>query len=554
MRRSNLAPLARRSPRSSASSLALIAVACAAPGPAAKQADSPGPGPAVDTSDTGPDGGAWPEPAPCEASDIVEVAAWTDATLPQRHPLQKTMQGLGVGDLNGDGWLDVLVAWGGGSFGLINDGAGVLQFSEAVRGVDGPLPPGVSVALADLDGDGDLDGLLGMWDLDVQHLINDGTGVFALRPIPGSAGDTVSIALADFDRDGDLDAYTSAAASDMSYEDIAAGLQIGDENRLLIQGGDGAFAVENDRLPAGTGHGMSLHSGVVDVELDGDLDIYVGNDAGPYVLPNILLLNDGAGRFRRAEGCGCEVPMLAMGVAVGDADQDSVPDLYITDVGPPKLLMNQADGSFADFSLGSGADIPATAESMVSWGTAFFDQDRDRIDDLVVTFGQSGQNFHTSGFEGVDGEVQPDQLLRGLGGARFARLDAPGFLDGSRTRAVALGDFDRDGRADLVTAGKYFVRQWRSTGGCAPGATVKLRGRSVVGATIRSTVAGVERVQWLLPSTSGSSSAHEVSVGFGGHAAAERVEVVLPGGAAVEFAAVAAGSVLEVDADALTAR
>lgn len=508
-------------------------------------------GPAVEGADGGADGAAaWPEPEACAVSDLVEVAAWTEAELPQRHPLSKTMQGVGIGDLDGDGWLDALVAWGGGSLGLRNDGTGLLAIDPSITGVDGPLPPAVSVAVADLDGDGDLDALLGMWKADVQLLINDGRGVFEVSSVPGTAVDTVSISLGDVDLDGDLDAYLSAASSTMVYEDIAAGLQVGDTNLLLIQGDDHRFSVATDRLPEGTGHGMTLHSAFLDVDGDGDLDLYLGNDAGPYILPNLLLENDGSGRFSRDTGCGCELPMLAMGVAVGDADQDGLPDVYVTDVGPPRLLLNQGDGGFADLTPGSGAGIPATETSMVSWGTAFFDQDGDRNDDLVVTFGQSGQNFHTSGFEGTDGPFQPDQLLRGLGGGLFERLAAPGFQDGSRTRAVGVGDFDRDGRPDLLTTGKYFVRQWRSVGGCAPGATLQFHGRAPIGATVRTTIAGEDRVQWLFPSTSGSSSALEVYVGFGGYPAAERVQIVAPGGYSAELLDVAAGSVIRLELDA----
>jgi hypothetical protein len=500
----------------------------------------------------GTDDGA-PRPDACAVADLVEVAAWSELDLPNRAPLSKTMQGVGIGDFDGDGWLDALVAWGGGSVVLRNDGAGLLVRDDLLSGTTGPLPPAVSVAVADLDGDGDLDALLGMWNTDVQQLVNDGHGVFAVSSIPGTAVDTVSITLGDVDGDGDLDAYLSAASSEMEYERIAAGEQVGDENILLIQQADGRFVVAPERLPVGTGHGMTLHSAMVDVEGDGDLDLYLGNDAGPYILPNLLLRNDGRGQFGRASDCGCEIPMLAMGVAVGDADQDALPDLYVTDVGPPKLLVNQGDGGFADLTLSSGAGIPATENSMVSWGTAFFDQDNDRNDDLVVTFGQSGQNFHTSGFEGVDGEFQPDQLLRSLGGGRFERLAAPGFQDGSRTRAVGVGDFDRDGRPDLLTTGKYFVRQWRSTGGCPPGVTVQFPGRNPIGARVRTTVAGVERTQWLLPSTSGSSSALEVYVGLGGHAAAEQIEVRALDGSTVSLRDVPAGSVVPVELDAPSA-
>ena len=494
------------------------------------------------------DSGIVEEEAPdCAELDLEVVGSWEQGELPQRDDITKTMQGVAVGDLDGDGWLDALVGWGGGSFGLRNDGTGQLVIDEAIRGTEGPLPQGVSAALADLDGDGDLDGFLGSWTRDVEVLWNDGSGVFEVVPLPGSRGATVSIAFGDVDGDGDLDAYLSQAVGNMDYEAIASGMQVGDVNKLLIQGDDHVFTLAPERLPEGTGHGMTLHSNFIDVDLDGDLDLYLGNDAGPYILPNLLLINDGTGFFQRASDCACELPMLSMGVGVGDANQDGWPDLYVTDVGPPHLLQNMGDRTFADVTLPARAVIEATENSMVSWGTGFLDIDGDMDQDIVVTFGQSGQNFHTSGAEGVDGEFQPDQIWLSDGEGHFSRAAVPGFQDGARSRAYAAGDFDRDGRPDLIVVGKYFLRQWHTVGGCDPGVTLKLRGKNLVGTQVDSTVAGVVRRGWHFPSISGSSSADELYIGLGGRAKAERIEVVFPSGERAVLEDVPLGSSLEID-------
>lgn len=483
----------------------------------------------------------------CAPVDIVEVAAMIESELPARADLRHTVQGVGIGDLDGDGWLDALVAWGGGSFGWMNDGTGALVFDDS-RGAGGaPLSPAVAVALADLDGDGDLDGILSGWQGDSELLWNDGTGHFDVVTIPGTAGATFASAFGDADGDGDLDLYLSAAATDMTYDAIVSGEQVGDPNLLLLQTPDHRFEVALDALPADTLYGMTLHTAWLDADADGDLDLYVGNDAGPYIEPNHLLLNDGQAHFTRASDCGCALEMFTMGVAVGDADQNGLPDVYITDVAGPNLLVNTGNATFADATLAAKADIPAVPESMVSWGTAFVDIDGDRDQDVLVTFGQSGQNFVDAGLDVEDGPFQPDVLLLSDGAGSYSRAAVPGFQDGSRTRTLAIGDFDRDGRPDLITVGKYFVRQWRTEGGGEPGITVQLVGKNAIGARLETTVGGSVWTSWNLPSTTSASSAEEVYVGLAGLPAAESLHVEWPGGSVTELADVPAG-VLRLDA------
>ena len=481
------------------------------------------------------------EPTACTEPDIVEVTSFAQEELPMRADMRHTIQGVAIGDLDGDGWLDALIAWPGGSFVWMNDGTGTLVFDDA-RGVGGtPLSAAVAAALADFDGDGDLDAILSGWTSESELLWNDGTGHFDVEPIPGTAGDTFASAPGDADGDGDLDIFLSAAHSEMNYEQIVSGAQVGDPNLLLLQGEDHQFEVAESALPTGTLNGMTLHTAWFDAEGDGDLDLYVGNDAGPYIEPNHLLLNDGHGRFSLAADCGCALEILTMGVGVGDGNQDGLPDLYVTDVGGPDLLVNTGDGAFANATQAMGADIPPLPESMVSWGTAFVDIDADRDQDIVVTFGQSGQNFQDADLDWEDGPDQPDVLLLSDGAGGYSRAAAPGFNDPSRTRTMALGDFDRDGRPDLITVGKYFVRQWHTVGGCDPGITLQLVGKNTIGAVVDVTVAGERWRSWNLPSTTSGSSAEEVYLGLGGYPHADELRVLWPGGAETVLEDVAPG-------------
>ena len=470
-----------------------------------------------------------PAPAACDPFDIVQTGFWEGDVLPATHDVQGTQPGVALGDLDGDGFLDAFFAYAGGSMIFRNDGTGALVDEPAFT-VDGGAPPwAMAVALADLDADGDLDAHIGRWfDTEDRILWNDGTGAFTSEPLVGSTGTTFASAFADADADGDLDLFVGAGAMNMTFEAISAGEQRGDPNLLYFQE-EGGFVLGEGRMPEDTLYGITFQGAWLDADADGDLDLYVANDAGPFLEPNHLLLNDGAGTFTRAEDCDCALVMFAMGAAIVDPNGDGAPDIYITDVGSPNLLVNQRDGTFADATLALGADIPATPESMVSWGVVVTDLNADRYPDLVVTFGRSGDNFAAAGVEGEDGELQPDVVLLGRPDGTYTRAEGLSFADPSRTRAVAMGDLDRDGRPDLVTAGKHFLRSWRTTGGCAPGLTLSTNagGGDVHGIGARVTVeaGGVVTHQWMLPGATGSSNAPELYFGLAGAETAERVTV-----------------------------
>ena len=481
--------------------------------------------------------------------DLVPVESWEGAALPPGTPPSHAQPGIAIGDLDGDGWLDALLAYAGGSLGFRNDGMGRLVAGGGITLDGGPFPPAYAVSLGDLDGDGDLDGVLGRWGgLDDLLLWNDGAGHFRSAVLADSAGATFTTTLADLDGDGDLDVARATGATFMMYEDILAGVQRGDPNTLDRNDGGGVFTRVVDAFPPGTEDGMTFQLAPLDVDEDGDLDLYVANDAGPFVAPNMLLLNDGTGRFARAEGCDCEVSMLAMGAAVGDANQDGRPDLYLTNVGPTYLLEGTGGASFVDTSLATGARIPATAESMISWGTAFVDLDADRDDDLVVTFGYGGDGKSLEILDPtwVQGVEQPDQVLRSDGEGGYVRAAVPSFHDPAATRAMAVGDLDRDGDPDLLTAGKHFLRQWRNEGGFPGRLTVRLHGRRDnphgIGARLESTVGGVTRTSWMFPSVTGGTSAPEVYLGLGDGDVLDSLVVTWPDGTRTERTQVPAGT------------
>ena len=486
----------------------------------------------------------------CAPAMVTEHQVWTPddlAVLTQT----KGLVGIAVADLTGDDWLDVVLTTQAGTAFLYNDGTGELaEGTPPEIDLEGGWPSGQSIAAVDLEQDGDWDLYIGRARQPDIIAWSDG-GSYRVEVLPDGEGSAFSGHFADADGDGDLDLMVANSYFDVEAEDVVAGLVSGDENRLYFQD-DGQFINATDRLPADSLDGMTFQVTWVDVESDGDMDLYVANDAGPWISPNLLLLNDGAGNFSHAPECFCDLAMYAMGVAITDIEQDGDPDLYITDVGGPNLLVSQGDGTFFDGTLAAGADIPPTEQSMTSWGTTAVDLNRDTCDDLAVIFGISGSNADfVSEIDPswVDGAEQPDVLLQGDCEGGFQTADW-GFGDSERGRSIAVGDLDRDGRPDLVTAGKPFLRTWRTTGGCETGLTVRpATGTQAIGARLTVTLGEIQRTTWLLPWTTSSSSAHEWVIGLSGAAQADTITVAWPSGQTTTLSEVAAGSRIDIAPD-----
>ena len=486
--------------------------------------------------------------ADCPAPSLAVVQSWDKAALPNRTTDEQRRPGVGVGDIDGDGDLDVIFAYGGGSMGLRNDGTGTLSEDPHIT-MDGAALPGASaVALGDLDGDGDLDAYLGrQWETPDVVLVNDGTGAFVSVELEGSEAGPAGGALGDLDGDGDLDLVVGRLQESPDPSAIVAGTETGHGVDLYRNDG-GSFVLANDRLPASVQTAMVWEVEVLDVDSDGDLDLYLANDFGGWLVPNQLLLNDGTGAFTVDEDCFCDLAMYAMGSAVGDVDDDLRPDLYITDIGGPNLFVNDGAGAFYDGTLALGADVPPTERRMSSWGVQFADVDLDADLDLLAMFGRLGQHSEFVGEvvdpSWTDGDAQDDVLLLREGDVGYRIADEVGFTDPERGRTVATADLDGDGRPEVITAGKHFLKVWALTGGCDTGLTVALDDPDGaphgIGARVTVTVAGRRATQWMVPATTGGSAPHELYFGLAGAAAADAVEVgwldgrttVVDGGAA----------------------
>ncbi len=164
-------------------------------------------------------------------------------------------------DLNGDGSPDIHVLYysesGVPDKVYRNDGKGT--FSDSGLSLDEDF-----IAWGDLDGDGDVDYFGKHWKQGYVVTLNDGSGQFTQHWQMDDPQATVSdLALADFDSDGDLDALIANGFRDTGSN----------PSRLLWNDGSGNFTDSGLTLP----ETMGAHFAVGDLDLDGDLDVFVTN-------------------------------------------------------------------------------------------------------------------------------------------------------------------------------------------------------------------------------------------------------------------------------------
>ncbi len=380
-------------------------------------------------------------------------------------------------DFDNDGWMDIyLVNSGPCDFykppsplrnALYRNNRDGTFTDVTARAAVGGTAYGMGVAVGDYDGDGLPDIYLTQYPNNILYH-NNGDGTFTdvtAKAGVAAPGWGTSAVWFDFDNDGRLDLFVCNFADFNKEKNVSCGNK--DQGQhfyckpnvykprsswLFHNNGDGTFTDVTEK--SGIAKSLTKAWGVVaaDVNNDGRMDLFVGNDTAP----NCLFLNRGNGRFEDAAvlaGVAYSpfgVARSGMGVDAADFDQDGWIDLFVANVDHEtySLYRNNRDETFDDVAGTSGIG-PATT-LMSGWGAKFFDYNNDGNLDLLLSNGHPDTTIekHIQGVRYMepmllfqnDGSSWKD--VSTAGGAIFARNIAG--------RGLALGDFNNDGSVDVL--------------------------------------------------------------------------------------------------------
>ncbi len=245
----------------------------------------------------------------------------------------------------------------------------------------------------------------------------------------------------DYNNDGFLDVLILRGAWQGDY-----GRQ---RNSLLRNNGDGSFRDVTDDAGLAYPAYPTQAGAWADYDGDGDLDLFVGNEAESQTVhyPSQLFRNNGDGTFTdAAQQAGVVNDRMAKGVTWGDYDNDGDPDLYVSNIGANRLYRNNNDGTFTDVAEALGVEEP-TDRSFVPW---FWDFDNDGWLDIYVA-GYSTQ-IHAMALDhlGLEGTGVRPRLYRndGLGGFEDV-TEAVGLYELQLPMGANFGDIDNDGWLDI---------------------------------------------------------------------------------------------------------
>jgi hypothetical protein len=318
------------------------------------------------------------------------------------------------------------------------------------------------LALFDYDNDGDVDiyFLNGAFLKGTESNVlpknalyrNEGNWKFTDVTEQAGLGDTgygLGVAVADYDNDGDQDVYLNNYGPNVLYQN----------------NGDGTFTDITER--AGVDNGFQVGAGAcfLDMDKDGDLDLYASNYlefsydthvakntqgvpvyANPRYYPPVhdnLFRNNGDGTFTDVskESGIADHAGWGMGMVCGDYDNDGDTDIFIAnDVAENFLFMNNGSGKFEEVALISGFAYDLSGHSQGSMGVDCGDYDNDGWLDFYMT------NF----------EQQFAALYKNLGHGIFEEVNLiAGSGTGTRPHVTwgnSFVDFDNDGDRDIFVA------------------------------------------------------------------------------------------------------
>lgn len=342
---------------------------------------------------------------------------------------QSPIEAVAVGDVNNDGRPDVLLATG-----FYFDAENDFRLFVFTQQPDGTLAApvkyatgmgysarGTSLAVADLDGDGRNDVVIGEGDGGVEVFLQSGTGALAsaYRLDDTPAG---KLRVADVDGDGHPDIVSLGA--------FTPAVQVRRQLPDRSFGAAESYPVE---------HGGWLDLDVGDVNGDGRPDIVVGTWGSNAATALAVLLQQGDGTFGPAQYRMVDPVWGTGGIAVGDVNGDGRNDVVashggnsITYIG---IFRQDAAGDLAAIDRVSTYDIPSAVE--------IADMDGDGRSDIVAAHdGWAAVSLYR---QRADGTLMPEE-----------RFPAP--YGNVQAHALVLSDINGDGLRDILIGGSVLYQ------------------------------------------------------------------------------------------------
>jgi len=429
--------------------------------------------------------------------------------------------GIAIGDLNNDGLPDIYFTGNMvGSRLYINKGAWKFEEMAKEAGVFAEGFWNTGVTMADVNGDGYLDIYVcrsAFKDRNARRnllFINNGPSedsgkiTFTEKASHYGVDDfgySTQASFFDYDRDGDLDLYllNHSTQEYAGFSQITASFKkrkSGSYSDKLYRNDNGTFKdVSNEAGLISNVLGFGLGVSLSDINNDGWLDIYVGND---YNEQDYLYLNNQDGTFsEKLETYLGHVSLFSMGTDMADINNDGYTDLITLDMLPESnerqkmvlgadnydkynllvqsgfynqtmrnmLQLNQNGQHFSEIGQFSGI-----SNTDWSWAPLFADFDNDGFKDLYITNGYKREyiNMDFMNFavqeklkenrtgtqtavldlvEQIPATVQENYIYRNNGNLHFTKMNAPwGMSQKSLSNGAAYADLDNDGDLDLV--------------------------------------------------------------------------------------------------------
>lgn len=382
-------------------------------------------------------------------------------------------------DYNNDGKLDILLVRGstiekfragGDPVCALYRGDGRGHFEDVTQssGISMSRGWGMGVAVADYDGDGWQDiYITGYGRNFLFHNRHDGS----FEEVAGKTGVKggswgMGAAFADFDGDGNLDLYVAnyldypldhlpVRDSSCNYRGFSVfcgprGLA-GARDALYLNDGNGHFRDAAQELNIDPSKLYGLGVIAADYDNDGWPDLFIAND----LTGNLLYHNLGKGKFEETAAIAGAafsedgVEQGSMGVDFGDLDNDGWLDLYYTNSSfqANALLLNNHDATFTNITNMAGHG--SSTYLYVGWGTAFADLNNDGWEDIFVVNGNlypESDKFDM----GLQYKQQPLVFLNKHEKTFHEAGVELGLIERWKSRGLAVGDYDNDGRLDLL--------------------------------------------------------------------------------------------------------